>query len=214
MMEPSRWQRCNHRLRALHTESLALITQACETYLVMTNHPEVISAELKTMLCEPAQTPAEIHQQMKKLRQFIAASHSEAIPHTISSWVGAATRYLLLSKGVHTNSSISQVEEDILAGDTPVKPISAEGHHAMINGLRTGIATAIGGLVLAVDRLDIRGGMYGDGCSGHFAGDEDTESTEDGARFSGRRNYRTAHRGALLYVYYPFHPAKYAVALH
>ncbi|WP_404273677.1 p-hydroxybenzoic acid efflux pump subunit AaeB [Yersinia similis] len=146
MMEPSRWQRCNHRLRALHTESLALITQACETYLVMTNHPEVISAELKTMLCEPAQTPAEIHQQMKKLRQFIAASHSEAIPHTISSWVGAATRYLLLSKGVHTNSSISQVEEDILAGDTPVKPISAEGHHAMINGLRTGIATAIGGL--------------------------------------------------------------------
>ncbi|WP_145501587.1 p-hydroxybenzoic acid efflux pump subunit AaeB [Yersinia similis] len=146
MMESSRWQRCNHRLRALHTESLALITQACETYLVMTNHPEVISAELKTMLCEPAQTPAEIHQQMKKLRQFIAASHSEAIPHTISSWVGAATRYLLLSKGVHTNSSISQVEEDILAGDTPVKPISAEGHHAMINGLRTGIATAIGGL--------------------------------------------------------------------
>ncbi len=33
-----------------------------------------------------------------------------------------------------------------MAGDAPVKPISAEGHHAMINGLRTGIATAIGGL--------------------------------------------------------------------
>ncbi|KYP02477.1 p-hydroxybenzoic acid efflux pump subunit AaeB [Yersinia pestis] len=146
MMESSRWQRCNRRLQVLHTESLALITQACETYLVMSNHPEVISAELKTMLSEPAQTPAEIHQQMKKLRQFIAASHSEAIPHTISSWVGAATRYLLLSKGIQTNSSINQVEEDILAGDAPVKPISAEGHHAMINGLRTGIATAIGGL--------------------------------------------------------------------
>ncbi|CRG51612.1 p-hydroxybenzoic acid efflux pump subunit AaeB [Yersinia wautersii] len=146
MMESSRWQRCNRRLQVLHTESLALITQACETYLVMSHHPEVINAELKTMLSEPAQTPAEIHQQMKKLRQFIAASHSEAIPHTISSWVGAATRYLLLSKGIQTNSSINQVEEDILAGDAPVKPISAEGHHAMINGLRTGIATAIGGL--------------------------------------------------------------------
>ncbi len=65
MMESSRWQRCNRRLQVLHTESLALITQACETYLVMSNHPEVISAELKTMLSEPAQTPAEIHQQMK-----------------------------------------------------------------------------------------------------------------------------------------------------
>ncbi|CNC56145.1 p-hydroxybenzoic acid efflux pump subunit AaeB [Yersinia pseudotuberculosis] len=146
MMESSRWQRCNRRLQVLHTESLALITQACETYLVMSHHPEVISAELKIMLSEPAQTPAEIHQQMKKLRQFITASHRGAIPYTISSWVGAATRYLLLSKGIHTNSSINQVEENILAGDAVVKPISAEGHHAMINGLRTGIATAIGGL--------------------------------------------------------------------
>lgn len=56
--------------------------------------------------------------------------------------------------------------------------------------------------------------VYGDDCSGHFAGDANTESTEDGARFSGRRDYRTAHRGALLYVYYPVDPAKYAVALY
>ncbi|MFW5391013.1 p-hydroxybenzoic acid efflux pump subunit AaeB [Yersinia sp. 2544 StPb PI] len=146
MMESSRWQRCNRRLRVLHTASLALITQACETYLVLINHPDLLSAELNVMLSEPAETPAEIHQQMKKLRQYIGGSHSAAIPATISSWVGAATRYLLLSKGIHTNSSISRVEEGILDGDEPIKHVSAEGHHAMINGLRTGIATAIGGL--------------------------------------------------------------------
>ncbi|ANI30287.1 p-hydroxybenzoic acid efflux subunit AaeB [Yersinia entomophaga] len=146
MMESSRWQRCDRRLQALHGQSLAMITQACETYLILINHPDYLTDELKALLSTPADNCGDIHKQMKVLRQHFAGSHSSAVPLTISSWVGAATRYLLLAKGIHTNSSISSVEEELLTTEPEIKHTSAEGHHAMINGLRTGIATAIGGL--------------------------------------------------------------------
>jgi p-hydroxybenzoic acid efflux pump subunit AaeB len=49
-------------------------------------------------------------------------------------------------KGIHTNSSISGTEEDVMRGEVVVKARSAETHHAMINGLRTFVATASGSL--------------------------------------------------------------------
>ncbi|MCW6567812.1 p-hydroxybenzoic acid efflux pump subunit AaeB [Yersinia ruckeri] len=146
MMESSHWQRCDRRLQALHVQSLAMITQACETYLLQINQPDLLTDELKALLSVPANRYGDIHRQMKVLRQHIGGSHSSAIPLTISSWVGAATHYLLLLKGIHTNGSINSVEEPLLITQPEVKNTSAEGHHAMINGLRTGIATAIGGL--------------------------------------------------------------------
>ncbi|VTR55616.1 p-hydroxybenzoic acid efflux pump subunit AaeB [Serratia fonticola] len=45
---------------------------------------------------------------------------------------------------MHTNSGINAVENEILAGEVVVKRPSAEGHHAMINGLRAWAATSIG----------------------------------------------------------------------
>src|SRR5476651_414988 len=107
MMESSRWQRCNRRLKALHSTSLSMITQACETYLILQNTPERLSPELKAMFDEPAETIADVHRRLKLLRQTITGSHSDNVLMTISAWAGAATRALLLMKGVHTNSSIS-----------------------------------------------------------------------------------------------------------
>ncbi|MBH2788453.1 p-hydroxybenzoic acid efflux pump subunit AaeB [Serratia marcescens] len=147
MMESSRWQKVNRRVKALHTLSLTLITQACETYLILLNHPDALQASLREQLMVPAETPQEIHRRMKLLRQVLTTHRSEETLPTLTGWVGAATRYLLLSKGVHTNGSISAVEEDVLSNETVVKPTSAEGHHAMINGLRTFVATAFGCLL-------------------------------------------------------------------
>lgn len=52
---------------------------------------------------------------------------------TIYSWVGAATRYLLLKRGVVGNTKISRIEEEVLQGEVVVKAESAERHHAMVN---------------------------------------------------------------------------------
>ncbi|MEB6334155.1 p-hydroxybenzoic acid efflux pump subunit AaeB [Serratia rhizosphaerae] len=147
MMESSHWQKVNRRARALHTLSLTLITQACETYLILLNHPDALSENLRELLMEPAETPQDIHRRMKVMRQVLTVHRTDDTLLTVSSWVGAATRYLLLAKGVHTNSSISGVEEDILSTEVEIKPVSAEGHHAMINGLRTFTATALGCLL-------------------------------------------------------------------
>jgi len=65
---------------------------------------------------------------------------------TLYSWIGAATRYLLLKRGVITNAKISVVEEEILNGEAVVKPVSAERHHAMINFWRTTVSCILGTL--------------------------------------------------------------------
>lgn len=36
---------------------------------------------------------------------------------TIYSWVGAATRYLLLKRGVVSNTKISRIENEVLQGE-------------------------------------------------------------------------------------------------
>lgn len=144
MLESSRWQRVSSRMHALHTLSLELITHACETYLILLNYPDAVKANIRELLMVPAETPAEIHKRMKLVRQVLTINRSDETLHTITSWVGAATRYLLVAKGVHTNSSINAAENEILAGEVVVKKPSAEGHHAMINGLRAWVATSIG----------------------------------------------------------------------
>ncbi|ANC40545.1 p-hydroxybenzoic acid efflux pump subunit AaeB [Hafnia alvei] len=146
MLESTRWVRVNRRLKALNTVSLTLITQACETFFISSNAPERIPSEMQVLILEPVETIGDVHKRMKQLRQLLSMQPTDSVPLTISSWIGAATRYLLLAKGVHTNSSISSVEENILEGEYVVKPASAERHHAMINGLRTWAATSIGAL--------------------------------------------------------------------
>ncbi|MEH2920751.1 p-hydroxybenzoic acid efflux pump subunit AaeB [Samsonia erythrinae] len=143
MMESSRWQNSNRRLTSLHTQSLTMITQACETYLVLQDVPTHVRSSLKLVLDQPVESFRDVHCRLKALRHLIAAD-SRGVPPTLIGWVGAATRYLLLAKGVQTNVRINAIEADVLNSDVEIKAPSAETHHAMINGLRTGVATALG----------------------------------------------------------------------
>ena len=144
MMESSHWTRCNRRLRAMNTLSLTLITQACETYLILQTHPEFVNTQLLLLFNEPVVTVPDIHKRMKLMRQVIADTPARRTPHTLYTWVGTATRFLLLIKGVKNNTRISKIEEQVLEDQVIVAAPSAEHHHALINGLRTGVATALG----------------------------------------------------------------------
>ena len=85
MMESSRWQKVNRRVKALHTLSLTLITRACETYLILLNHPDALQASLREQLMVPAENPQEIHKRMKLLRGADHASlrGNAADPHRL-----------------------------------------------------------------------------------------------------------------------------------
>jgi len=82
---------------------------------------------------------------MKVMRRLIGVS-SKTVPVTLASWVGAATEYLLLINGIKSNSRITTLEESILQREVVIQARSAETHHAMINGIRTFVATALGSL--------------------------------------------------------------------
>ncbi|WP_158782033.1 p-hydroxybenzoic acid efflux pump subunit AaeB [Pantoea sp. BAV 3049] len=146
MMESGRWQKVDRRMRALNTLALTLITQACETFLIQNTRQEYVPPQFHVFFEKPVENVSDIHKRMKIMRRVITSSGSKNTPVTISNWVGAASRYLLLMKGIHTNSSISRIEEGVLVGEPVVKMRSAESRHALINGLRTFVATAIGSL--------------------------------------------------------------------
>ncbi len=146
MMESSRWQHVNRRMKTLNTLSLTLITQACETFLIQNSRPEYIPLQYRSLFEKEVNSVTEVHKCMKVMRRVISGNGSKGTPVTLVSWVGTATQYLLLLKGIHTNSSISRIEEDVLSGEVIVKARSAETHQAMINGVRTFVATALGSL--------------------------------------------------------------------
>ncbi|WJV62882.1 p-hydroxybenzoic acid efflux pump subunit AaeB [Pectobacteriaceae bacterium CE70] len=144
MLESSRWQSSNRRLKTMLTQSWMMITHACETYVVLQDSTMPVKGGLTIILEQPASSPADVHKYLKQLHHLVVASHSESLPSTLAGWVGAATRYQLLAKGVQANARISRVEAELLEEDAAIKVTSAETHHAMINGLRTSVATALG----------------------------------------------------------------------
>ncbi|WP_455915871.1 p-hydroxybenzoic acid efflux pump subunit AaeB [Pantoea agglomerans] len=146
MMESSRWQKIDERMRALNTLSLALITQAAETYLIQDSRKEYVPPQFHIFFDKSVENIGDIHKRMKIMRRVITTSGSKNTPVTLQNWVVAATRYLLLLKGIHTNSSISRIEREVLKDEPVVKMRSAESRHAMINGIRTFVATAVGSL--------------------------------------------------------------------
>ncbi len=146
MMESSRWQKIDERMRALNTLSLALITQAAETYLIQDSRKEYVPPQFHIFFDKSVENIGDIHKRMKIMRRVITTSGSKNTPVTLQNWVVAATRYLLLLKGIHTNSSISRIEREVLNDEPVVKMRSAESRHAMINGIRTFVATAVGSL--------------------------------------------------------------------
>ncbi|WP_435947012.1 p-hydroxybenzoic acid efflux pump subunit AaeB [Dryocola sp. BD586] len=145
-IESARWGQANRRLKAINTLSLTLITQACETFLIQNTRPEFVPPEFKLLFEMPVETAADVHKQMKALRRYISSSGEKNTPVTISSWVGAATRFLLLKRGVTSNSRISAIEEEILTDEVVIKVQSAERHHAMINFWRTTLSCLLGSL--------------------------------------------------------------------
>lgn len=146
MMEAGRWHKIDPRLRVLHTLSLTLITQACETFLIQNNHSDYVPPQFQLFFEKPVKNVADIHKRMKIMRRVISVSGSRNTPNTISSWVVAASRYLLLMRGIHNNSRISRLEEEVLNADPVVKMRPAETRHALVNGVRTFVATAVGSL--------------------------------------------------------------------
>ena len=143
-MESSRWAKANRRLRALNTLSLTLITQACETYLIQNTRSEAIAPAWREMFDQPVETAQDVHKQLKRMRRTLSWTGQHDTPVTLFSWVGAATRYQLLKRGVITNARVSAREEEILRGEVVVKVESAERHHAMVNFWRTTISCALG----------------------------------------------------------------------
>ncbi len=146
MMESGGWHKAARRLEVLNSLSLTLITQACETFLIQNSRPEYVPPQFHLFFDKPVENIADIHRNMKQMRRVITVSGSRHTPVTISSWVGAASRYLLLMKGIQTNSSISLIEQGVLNAEPVVRMRSAENRHALINGIRTFVATAVGSL--------------------------------------------------------------------
>lgn len=144
LMESVRWKRAHRRLVALQSLSLDLITLSCETQQVSTAS---VFGPIQSQFTTPVESLAEVRQRMKLLRQVLAETPSDNISRTFGSWVKTMTQGLLLTKGIHTHSSISAQEEPILDNELIVKPVSSEGYHALINGLRTCIATGLGCLL-------------------------------------------------------------------
>lgn len=145
MMESSRWQNANRRLQMLNTLSLTLITQAAETFLIQNARPDYIAPQYRLLIEKEVESVDDVHQRMKIMRRVLGVS-SKTSPLTLASWVGAATEYLLLINGIRSNSRITALEEEILQREVVIQARSAETHHAMINGIRTFVATALGSL--------------------------------------------------------------------
>ena len=145
MMESSRWQNANRRLQMLNTLSLTLITQAAETFLIQNARPDYIAPQYRLLIEKEVESVDDVHQRMKIMRRVLGVS-SKTSPLTLASWVGAATEYLLLINGIRSNSRITALEEEVLQREVVIQARSAETHHAMINGIRTFVATALGSL--------------------------------------------------------------------
>ncbi|WP_405423198.1 p-hydroxybenzoic acid efflux pump subunit AaeB [Pantoea stewartii] len=145
MMESSRWQNTSRRLQMLNTLSLTLITQAAETFLIQNSRPEYIPTQYRVLTEKEATTPEDVHKRLKTMRRLMSAS-SKTVPETLGSWMSAATEYQLLIHGVKSNSRITDLEARILQREVVIQARSAETHHAMINGIRTFVATALGSL--------------------------------------------------------------------
>ncbi|WP_312282504.1 p-hydroxybenzoic acid efflux pump subunit AaeB [Pseudescherichia sp.] len=145
-MESSRWTRANRRLKVINTLSLTMITQACETWLMQQSRPEIVTDTFRELFATPVETVQDVHKQLKRMRRVLAWTGEHDTPITIYSWVGAATRFLLLKRGVIGNTRISATEEEVLRAEAVVKAESAERHHAMVNFWRTTLSCMLGTL--------------------------------------------------------------------
>ncbi len=96
--------------------------------------------------------------------------------------MGAATRYLLLKRGVVGNTKISRIEDGVLRGETVVKVESAERHHAMVNFWRTSVSCILGTLFWLWTGWTSGSGADGNDRRGYRAGDAPAKPAYGGDR--------------------------------
>lgn len=152
VLESARWQNSRQRIKALLAQSFALITHAYETYLALQDTDTPLRSSLKVLIDAPVDSVADVRQRMKLLRYAIAAEERRQMPSAVVGWASAATRYLLLMQGLYANARLTRGENELLREAILVKAPSAERHHAMINGWRTGVATGLGCLFWLLTR--------------------------------------------------------------
>ncbi len=145
-LESSRWSNACQRLSAIQDLSLTLITHAIEIFLMQRDTSGVIPLQYSLLFEKEAKGVNDIHSSMKVLRHILTTADSGSKPVMLSRWVGAATEYLLLLNGVKSNARIFTLEKDILRREVVKSTRSAETRHAMINGIRTFLATATAAL--------------------------------------------------------------------
>ncbi len=110
------------------------------------SRPEIVTDTFRELFATPVETVQDVHKQLKRMRRVLAWTGEHDTPITIYSWVGAATRFLLLKRGVIGNTRISATEEEVLRAEAVVKAESAERHHAMVNFWRTTLSCMLGTL--------------------------------------------------------------------
>ena len=131
----------------------------------------MVTDDYRELFAEPVETVQDVHQQLKRMRRFLTWKGEHNTPVTIYSWVGAATRYLLLKRGVVGNTKISRIEDGVLRGETVVKSgvrrtSSRDGE--LLAHLRLLYSR---NAILAVDGLDLRQRRDGNDRRGYRAGD-------------------------------------------
>lgn len=142
-VESSGWNNACIRLVAIHDRSLAMITHAMEIFLSLRDTPGNIPPQYHLLLEKEADNIHEVHNRMKMMRYVLTADARQSKSDALVRWVGAATEYLLMLKGVKTNVRITSIEKSVLQQESRIAVRSAETHHAMINGIRTFVATSV-----------------------------------------------------------------------
>jgi p-hydroxybenzoic acid efflux pump subunit AaeB len=128
------------------------------------SRPEMVTDDYRELFAEPVETVQDV----TAAEAYAPLSDLEGehnTPVTIYSWVGAATRYLLLKRGVVGNTKISRLKRKCCRRSGG-KGESAERHHAMVNFWHLHLLYPRDA-VLAVDRLDLRQRGDGDDCRGY-----------------------------------------------
>ena len=145
-LESKRWESASRRLSMLHALSLSLVTQATDIFLMQKISAIPVPAESRTLLHKEAQDIAALQACLKEIRGELGAHHSSARFEPLMRWTGTATQYLLLLKGLKSNVRINAIENNILSAEkiSPVR--SQESYPALMNGLRTFVATGTAAL--------------------------------------------------------------------
>ncbi|WP_370557241.1 p-hydroxybenzoic acid efflux pump subunit AaeB [Edwardsiella tarda] len=144
-LESLRWQATCRRLTHLHTLTLSLITRACEICLQRERQP--LPSCFQALISVPLTTPAEAYQRLKRLRRLLAAYGGSRVSPALIAWIAAASQLQWLSKGVVSAVPIGQQEAALLRQGAPGRPLrTTVGRHALINGVRTWLATTLGTL--------------------------------------------------------------------